>query len=238
MIQHTITLLAQQNGELLSADGLYAGSNSALCLDGARGLLALSMGDSPALALEVLQDDMSLNMQQALQLVSGSASGVSLCLQESLDNINEFLYHKRTDTDQGVELGVLQLGNNQLSAYVCGAICAARWRADRLKMICDNVQDQPLPGRQPALKPQLIELDFQVDDLLLLTTQSVFNTLEADFIRLTLARFHDNLHMALRQLNTRAMRNGLAEKPLLILCRIENAIKSGGSNWFKRLRKR
>ncbi len=237
MIQHKISLLAQQNGELLTTDGIHAGVTSALCLDSARGLLALSLGETPTIALEVLQDDMSLNMEQALQLVSGSASGVSLCLQESLDNINEFLLHKRASANPAVELGVMQLGNHQLSAYVCGSIYGARCRADQLELLCDEARIQPLPGAQATFTPQLIELDFQVNDLFLLTTEAVFNALEADFIRLTLARFNDNLHMALRQINTRAMRNGLPDKPLMMLCRIEKAEKSAGSNWFRRLRK-
>ncbi len=236
MNRHNISLLAQQDGKSLTTDGIHAGGNNALCLDGARGLLALSTGEASTIALEVLQDDMSVNMDLALRQVTGSTSGVSLCLQESLDNINEYLRQKQADSNSALELGVIQLGNQQLSAYVCGSICAARYRAEQLEMLCDETRAQPLPGAQAHYSPRLIELDFQVDDLLLLTTARVFDTLGADFIRLTLVRFHDNLQMALRQINTRALHHGLPDKPLVILGRIEKVEKNGALNWFRRLR--
>jgi hypothetical protein len=231
MIQQNISLLAQQDEQLISEPGLHAGAHSASCFE-AGGLLALASGEHGAIALEVLQDDMSLNLAQALQQSGGAVGGASQCLGESLDNIHEFLQQKQSRS--GVDLGVIQLAQKHFSAFVSGEICGARFRGDMIKLLCDNAQSQPLPGAQGAFTPQLVELDFQPADILLLTTQQAFDALESDFVRLTLARFNDNLHMALRQLNTRAMRNGLSRKPEMLLCRIDKPAQASNPGWFKR----
>ena len=231
MISQNITLLAQQNEQLITETGLHRESDTAICME-SNGLLALSRGANAALTLEVLQDDMSLNLPQAFQQSDGAIADVSHCLLESLENINEFLLQQAATG--GVELGVVQLGKQHFSAWVSGDICAARFRGDNIELMCDETRQAPLVGMQNDFSPRLLELDFAAADILLLTTQKVIDALEADFVRLTLSRFNDNLHMALRQLNTRAQRNGLAGKPMLILCRIEQAQKTKGSGWFKR----
>ena len=231
MIQHKINLLAQQDEQLISEPGLHRAASGALCME-SNGLLALATGDNAALSLEVLQDDMALNLAQALQQSGGAVSGVTQCLSESLDNIHEFLLQKKSGG--AVDLAVIQLGQKHFSAFVSGEICGARFRGDDVKLLCDNAQRQPRAGSAETFQPQMLELDFIPADILLLTTHPVFDVLEADFVRLTLARFNDNLHMALRQLNTRAMRNGLPQKPDLLLCRIDQAAQHAGSSWFKR----
>jgi len=230
----SVDSLAQLEESLITSTGLQHSDAVALLIED-NGLMALAQGTQAALALEVLQDDMSINMPLALKQSANKHDAVTLCLQESLENIDEFLRRKEPK-GEGVQLAVLQPSYGYFSAFVSADCCAAVLHADKLDILCDEAGNQPIAGRNSDFAAHIQQQEYRNNDLLMLARQSTFATLEADFIRVTLARFKDNLHMALRQLNTRAMRNGLTKKPVMMLCRLQGVEKSTTSGWFKRKR--
>lgn len=230
----SVDSLAQLEGSLITSEGLQHSEALALLIED-NGLMALAQGAQAALALEVLQDDMAINMPVALEQSANKHDAVASCLQESLENIDEFIRSKEP-TGEGVQLAVVQPAYGYFNAFVSADMCVAVLHADKLDTLCDDAYNQPIVGSKNGFAAYILKQEYRNNDLLMLASRSTFSTLDADFIRVTLARFRDNLHMALRQLNTRAMRNGLAKKPVMMLCRLQGVEKSTASGWFKRKR--
>ncbi len=197
------------------------------------GLLAFARGQHGALALEVLQDDMSVNLPMALEQPA-ALDAARHCLLESLENINEFLLTQ--DGNTVTELVAVQIVGDQLIAYVSGDLCLLRFRQDQIKCLFDEQKAQTWLGVSAPLQAGLQNLELQQHDVLLLASHEVLKMIDPDFVRVTLGRFQGELNAALRQIDTRAQRNGLGRKPELLMCRIEQVLQKKSSGWFGRRR--
>ena len=233
------------------SQGVFEAALYVAGIDPSLGLMAISSSHpggteaSPArMAMEILLDDMRTNIPQFLDEIADSKNsdqGVN-CLQESLNNINEYLYGQvgaQYDSTSVVatQLSAFQYLNGYLS-YILGAgIKCLLLRNKELKEL-SNVYSHLAGalGEKPLLESRVEDVALAKDDILFIASVGDISTIEEEFIRLTLSRFPENLHTALRQINTRASRKGMKDIPGIIVCRInqETGLKRG---WIDKLKK-
>ncbi len=220
-------------------------------IDPSLGLIAISSSRpggieiSPArMAADILLDDMRTNIPQFVNEIADSKNsgrGVN-CLQESLDNINEYLYGQvgvQYDSTSVVaaQLSAFQYLNGYLS-YILGAgIKCLLLRNNELTELSNaSSHISGALGEKPLLESRVEDIALAKDDILFIASVGDINTIEEDFIRLTLTRFPENLRTVLRQINTRTSRKGMKDIPGIIICRIdqETDLKRG---WIDKLKK-
>ncbi len=186
--------------------------------------------NSPAhIAMKILMDDMQTNIPQfTSDLDDSKKSSMNVnCLQESLDNINEYLYSQvgilfESTSAVATQLSAFQYLNGYLS-YILGAgIKCLLLRNNELKEL-SNVSSHlsGALGEKPLFESRAEEIKLNDGDILVIASAGDINTIEEDFIRLTLSRFPENLDTAIRQINTRASRSGMEDVPGIIFCCID-----------------
>lgn len=239
-----VTLFAQTKTGQITDEGIHSSGRELLGLSAELGLLVLAQGypASAQISLEILLDDMSLN-QPAIDVNSSQAGAeAALCLSESLDNINEYL-NSQTDTQTddlaaeqgGVAMAAIMLLGNQLSCVQLGVLCCLRYSAEQLQAVTKESAVPDQLGQGQSIHPSILQHELVEGDIFILTTNKFVQEITLEFMRLTLSRFSDNLDMAMRQINTRALRNGLAQKPDIVLCRID-PISDSSKSWLGKLR--
>ncbi len=212
-------------------DGILQTDQDVIAINPASGLMTLAQGQLARRAVEVLLDDMALNLPKN--------NNASDCLNESFDNINEYLRSLATDenlpqTTQGVSLIALQLMPEHLSLAMLGSYSCLYFSAGELKPLLANSEHELGVGKDPQTED--CEQAFAEGDQLLIGKTAELDFVDEDYIRVTLGRFDDNLDMSLRQISARAMNQGLGYKPTMLLCRLQQDAKKA-SGWLARLRK-
>lgn len=244
-LNERVTLCAQTQNGPFAEDGLHPSGRAVMAIYSEQGLLAFAQGDSTMaqLALEVLLDDMSLNLPAIDVTSSQAGSAVALCLSESLENINEYLNEQggdsepsATDLPRGLSMACLQLLGNQLSYVQTGDLCCLHYSAQRLHALADDESAAQLLGLGLSIRPVIQQTELREGDVYILTSQRFVQLITLEFLRVTLSRFSDNLEMAMRQINTRALRNGLQQKPDILLCRID-PVSANTKSWLGKFRK-
>lgn len=247
-IQDDLTIVAQMPDQKDLQPGIHESVNQVIGLQPEIGLIAISTNptsseSSPArITMEILMDDMQTNIPQ-LKSQLDDADMASLgtdCLQESLENINEYLYEQtasRFDTTQStiVNITALQYLNGHLSFIIGSREKCLLFRNNELRSISNSVS-RPLGGK-PNYNSTVLHETMSLGDILFIAAIDDINALEEDYIRLTLSRFPENLDMVLRQLNTKISRTGARQIPGIIVCRI-NQECSLKKSWIGKLRSR
>ncbi len=244
-LKQSITIVAQIDNEQFSDKNIQVFAHDAVGINPQLGLMVLAasadQGDSDAAAksVEIMLDDMELNLKPTRQESRHIASEVSRCIAESLENINEYLCFQTEriasiETDRGINLSVIQIQPNSISCGNIGNLNCVLFSNNEIVMLNnDPVAEQKL-GVNTSLQSKITEHDFVVGDILILSSPELMTQLGEDFVRVTLTRFNDNLEMAIRQINTRALHHGFKHKPTLILCRKTHSIEASRS-WFSKL---
>jgi len=248
VIQQDLTIAAQMPGHKDLKPGIHESTNQVIGLVPDIGLIAISTSllstesVSAGIAMEILMDDMQTNIPQLKSQMNAVNTGHpgTNCLQESLENINEYLYEQtvsRFDTSQSTiaNITALQYLNGHLSFIIGSKEKCLLFKNNKLKSISDLVS-KPLGGN-PDYNTKVLHETMALGDILFVAAIDDINALEEDYIRLTLSRFPENLDMVLRQLNTKISRAGRRQIPTIIVCRInqECSLKKG---WIGKLRNR
>lgn len=242
--QDDLTIVAQMPDHEDLQPGIHESADQIIGFEPNLGLIAISTSplgskSSPArVAMEILMDDMQTNIPQLKTQMGNTILGAN-CLQESLENINEYLYDQTAsqfDTTQSTTtLTALQYLNGHLSFVIASGEKCLLFKNNQLNSISDIVS-RPLGGK-PNYNSKVLHEAMSLGDTLFIAAIDVINTLEADFIRLTLSRFPENLDMVLRQLNTKFIRTGARQIPSIVVCRVNQVIdlKKG---WIGKFRSR
>ncbi len=246
-----LTITAQMPGQKDFSQGIFETPAYVAGIDPSLGLMAISSSKtdsieiSPArLAMDILMDDMRTNIPQFIDETGGSKKPLLAvnCLQESLDNINEYLYGQvgsQYDSTSAVstQLSAFQYLNGCLG-YILGAgIKCFLLRNNELKEL-SNASSHLAGGlgEKPLFESRVEDEVLARGDILLIASAGDIGTIEEEFIRLALSRFPMNLDTALRQINTRVLRKGMKQIPGIILCRVnqDTGLKKG---WMGKLKK-
>jgi len=247
-IQEDLTIAAQMPGHKDLQPGIHESTDQVIGLAPDIGLIAVSTDplkaqSSPArLAMDILIDDMQTNIPQLKSKMgdTGMASPGTDCLQESLENINDYLYDltaSRFDTTQSTiaNITALQYLNGYLSFTIGSGMNCFLFKNNKLKSISDSVS-RPLGGK-PNYNSKVQNKAMSSGDILFIAAIDDITMLGEDFIRLTLSRFPDNIDMVIRQLNTKISRTDTREMPSIIICRINQEYNLKKS-WIGKLRSR
>ncbi len=229
--------------------GLADGNGLALAINAELGLMAMAYAGheqaNPKQALEILLDDMQLNLPASENRdVNTDTVLATQCLAESYENINEFLLDTfardgHSDQLRPVALAAIQFVNDKLSCAVVGDFCCLKFSDERINTLNDiyevNLKGDSTLGSKSDFRVNMTQHGVKAGDFIMLTTLKVIHAVGEEHIRLTLSRFHDNLDMALRQINTRAAKRGLEQKPAMIIARAESPVvkKRGWLNKFR-----
>ena len=246
--QDDLTIVAQMPDHKGLQPGIHESADQVIGLEPDLGLIAISTSplgieSSPArIVMEILMDDMQTNIPQLKSQMAdnGRASLGADCLQESLENINEYLYDQtasRFDTTQpaNANITVLQYLNGHLSFVIGSGEKCLLFKNNKLESISDAISS-PLGGK-PNYNSKVLQTTMSLGDILFIAATDDINALEEDFIRMTLSRFPESLDTVLRQLNTKISRTSARQIPHIIVCRInqETDLKK---SWIGKLRSR
>jgi len=243
-----ITILAQMGEKQFSETGIESDGLLVAGINHELGLLVLAAADEESYkqnsaykAIEIMMDDMSFNLSVNAGNSGKITSAVTQCMHESIDNINEYLFSQfqasALSSDMGgVDLSAIQIQQNVISCCQLGEIQGFKFSDNQLSKLGAAEQDKLRLGTHNSLTVNIVEHGIRQGDILILTTEQVMTKIGEEFIRVTTSRFSDNLEMLLRQLNTRALHNGLEQNPVIILCRIERS-QTQKSGWLSRFGK-
>lgn len=241
----SISILAQTDEGLFLDNGIRHDTCNVIGIDADLGLMVLASGESQTAssptykAVEIMMDDMQLNLSASQDKTWPAVSIASLCLTESIDNINEYLCPRvyadsSSDSNQGVELLAVQFFEDAMSCCNIGSMQCLIFSDNKLRFSGSENEPQLKLGISSSIETEIPEYKYIADDVILLLSSGLLEILDFEFIRMTLSRFSENLDMALRQINTRAMQNGLKQKPFIIICKI-NQLEEKPRSWFARL---
>lgn len=243
--QAYVTIIAQtESGEIIK-QGLEQSSKSTLGINPELGLVVLAEGtqehdEGARKSVEILLDDMQLNLSSILH-EPRSGAVASECLLESIENINDYLHSLTCQDSSTTTRTAVSIIASQFIQHKCSVMAVGEYHC--LLLHQDNLQNlvlgasNNLLGEDNGIQALTAEPDIQQGDTLVLLPSSVVSAIGEEFIRVTLLRFADNLDMALRQINTRTARQGMATKPVIAICKI---LQSAGKqrSWLDKLRKR
>lgn len=214
------------------------------------GLLAIAKSQSAIYdsaakkAIEILLDDMEVNLSATQTGLGRAKPGgfVKQCVQESLDNINEYLHfqlakNQLSAQDAHASLALIQFfeghfGYVIMSGFSClllrqGALTALGLASDSSCSLGENTNFEKIAESIPA----------QPGDIVVMAQKRDIHAIGMDYLRTTLLRFPDAIETALRQINTRVARDKTATEPGIMLARVdEQVIKKRG--WMDKLRNR
>jgi len=246
--QDNLTIATQISGQQNPQPGIYETADQVIGFEPNIGLIAittnpLNLESPPAkIAMEILMDDMQTNIPQLKTKMSNADQAIlgANCLQESLENINEFLYEQTisqlsTPQSRTTSITALQYLNGYLSFIIGSGQKCLLFKNNQLKNI-SNAVSRPLGGK-PNYDSKVLQETMSFGDILFIAAIDDVKTMQEDFIRLTLSRFPENLDTVLRQLNTKFSRTGASQIPSIIICRINQ--KTGlKKTWIGKLRNR
>jgi len=183
--------------------------------------------------IEIMLDDMSFNLSAQTKLTSDQ---ISNCLHESVENINDYLLeHNQLNAEdistKGISLTAIQLNPRGIHCCMHGDTCCLKLSNDSLEFLGSKVSKAKSLGINSALTFTISEHAMDMNDILFLSSYSLVDELGQDFIRMTLARFTDNLYMAIRQINARATQKNILPHASFLLCRKTSATTENKS-WF------
>lgn len=247
---YSVNILAQvSEGELIS-EGMSGHGSQRVAINNAFSFFGLAedkgdpTGQSAHLALEILLDDIQTNLssreyEQATEYekhVQGTQ-----CIEESFENINDYLITQGTNQSsvekRGVALSVLQVIHGECSFIHADEHCCLHFREGKLMNLSqiNSSDDDPktLLGITETLHIKINQLSMTSNDLLLSCSHDLFHYVTEDFLRVTLSRFMESPEMAMRQITSKAQRNGMQGKPLLIMVAVKKAAEKPKS-WFGR----
>ena len=236
-LQHYLSYLVQASDGQSLTDGLLQSEQEVIAINPQSGLMTMAQGqrqqDPMALrAVEVLLDDMALNLPKSTL--------ASECLEESFDNINDYLLTlaqqpNQSQAGQGVSLIALQLMPEHLALTALGDYSCLYYSEGELELILEGSQKRL--GIDPEIQTASCQQAYAEGDQLLIVKTHDLEFIEQDYVRVTLARFEDNLQMSLRQISARAVNQGSQDKPSLLICRLHQDAQTA-SGWLSRLRKK
>ena len=246
-LKESINFLAQTENGQFSKSGIHTFDQQVIAINAELGLMILAQGkvsgeNSPAYkSVEIMLDDMELNLSAIKKESELSVSVASHCMSESLDNINEYLFSQANTNEamelgRGVEFAAVQLHHSLISCGSVGGLECLIFSANELRVLGTKTSVQEKLGVGLSLQPEIAEQDFVTGDIVLMLSSDLLQVLTQEFIRVTLSRFNENLEMAIRQINTRALQNGFNHKPALIICSMNQVIEKRRS-WLGKLRK-
>ena len=235
MISSPVFLAQDEQGSRF-VRGLHGEGPRVFGLDPSSGLAVLSLSSpeqsrASRLAAEILLDDMQANLSSITQSELVEEAPGLLCLRESLANIEEYLHEEGLGE---VSLAALQVDDQgRVSLALTGGM-ACHLRSDRVQRLTSS--SPPLGGGEAA-EPLLFELPCGPGYSLLLLPQDEETAIGAEYVQISLGRFHDAPEMLLRQLSVRAQRNGMESAPSLLFASAE-AVESPGKGLLGRFMKR
>lgn len=240
-LPYQIKFIGQSEMGDIVREGVLQSDRYVLNVDSSQGLIALGEGEVMRSELvmksvEILQDDMKTNLA-TMEDQTGAASVASICLSESLANINEYLASKLSIEDQGVALAALQLMPDYFSVTCLGPLQCFAVHAGGFRHLPFAEAASARLGRTASIDVPPLRQSVTGGELVCITTAQDIASVGLDFMRLTLTRFTDNPDMILRQLNTRFNHEGIDRRPVLLLVSIGEPARSG-RGWFARLRNR
>ena len=247
-LKDSINILAQTENGSFTETGIHNTSRHVVGVEQKLGLIILTQGNSqdfnqPAYkSVEIMLDDMELNLSAKIKSSQLSGFAASQCMSESLENINEYLCSQSANSEtvdetNGVELAAIQIHQSSISYCSVGKVNCLVFNDNLgLQVLAVDNSAQEKLGIETSLQAEVAEHDVVVGDIVVLLPSDLLNLLTPDFIRITLSRFNQNLEMALRQINTRALQNDLPEKPTIALCRV-NQMTEKKRSWFGKIRK-
>ena len=241
-----LTAIAQTHTGWVFDEGVQISQKDVLTMDQSLGLLAISQAvdvaepqGSAHMAIQILLDDMQVNLPMIAETADNNLSAASQCLMESIVNINEYLFdrsHSNKETvEQAISLCAIQFQPGGLCAISNRHLVIMLFHDGEIKTLGEKLPSTKF-GISSTIKAQVVEQNVVKDDILLITTQTFLETIDKEFLRITLSRFGNNLAMALRQINTRASHKGQSSKPVVMLARIEKDLEKP-VGWFNRLTK-
>jgi hypothetical protein len=214
------------------------------------GLLAIAksqsaIDDSAAeKAIEILLDDMEVNLS-ATQTGLGRAkpdSFVKQCVQESIDNINEYLHfqlvkNQLSAQDTHTSLALIQFFEGHFGYVVMGGFSCLLLRQGELKSLGLASDSSCSLGEKATFEKLAESIPAEPGDILVMAQKRDIHAIGMDYLRTTLSRFPDAIDTALRQINTRMAQNKTAYTPGIVLARVDSqVIKKRG--WMDKLRNR
>ena len=241
-----LSVLAQTHSGWVFDEGVQISETEVLGIEKNIGLLAMAHANdtgegSPShIAIQIIVDDMQVNLPMAQEQGDGSRSPASQCLFESIDNINDYLYSENQDQTgsgfKGISLCAVQFLMGQLSCICSKEMIVLQLHDGELTSLTQQSEESSRLGRSRTPKVEIVQHSISSDDIVIILNRNLYKSIEHEYLRVTLSRFGDNLAMALRQINTRAVHKGNTLKPAILLARINTEQeKSGG--WLKRFGK-
>ena len=239
-----LKVMAQTHSGWVFDEGIQISHQHVLTVEKNLGLLALSCAETVAegsaahMTIQILVDDMQVNLPADQERKDESRSAASICLLESVDNINEYLFDQENSSgsQKEVSLSAVQFQVGQVSVLMGKDLRVLLFHQGDIVHLGDpSLLPQKL-GVSSVFRGDVIEHDVVKDDIVIVLADSHYQAIGDEFLRVTFSRFADNLAMAFRQINTRVAHKGLSQKPAIILARIEqNQEKQGG--WLNRFSK-
>lgn len=234
-------ITGQLSGQLISEAPLQQANNLVLGLQKEIGLIVLASNthsnDQSAAkkTVEIMLDDMEFNISQHLSEGQIKQSIASNCLHESLENINEYFIEQYQSTSddtlrRGISITALQVHNKGISCCMHGNLSSYKLSDESFDMLGSKVAMAKSLGINPSLTYSINEQTLNINDLILLCNNTFIDQLGAEFIRMTLSRFNDNLYMAIKQINARVDKKNLSTEHSFVLIRKIN--EDAKKRWF------
>lgn len=249
-LKDNVSILAQtESGQLLTDDCVQTSEPDIMAINSELGLLVMAKNEqllddssNAAKAVEILLDDMESNMPSIMRGVGNkvSDSASTLCLRESADNINEYLFGQNGSigiAGKGVALAALQFELNQFSCIVGGSYSILLEQEGSLKNLTVGVQSAVYLGQSIDFEVTIVEQNITQGDLIIMMDSTDLEKISQDFLRITISRFKEEPEMLLRQINMRAQQNGLTRKPVFIMALIK-PVSTPKKGWLNRVKNR
>ena len=246
---YQLTVFALLSGQQQVDEGVYVIQDTTIGISHEYGLLAMAKsnpvvdGSAASKTVEILLDDMDTNLS-ATQTGIGRASPntfVKQCVQESLDNINEFLHFQlskiqMTAQDAHTSLATIQYFEGHFGYIVMAGFSCLLFRRDELTVLSSSSKESTyLLGEKPAFGGLVQSKQVRQGDIIVMAQTDDIDTIGVDYLRTTLSRFPDSIDMALRQIKTRASRKYASREPSIIMARVDTlVVKKRG--WLNKLR--
>lgn len=249
-LQHSTSILAQAGEGEPITDGLIGNGALWVGIDNQYSLFGLAedkfdeTGKSARLSIEILLDDVQTNLSSGefVQATDYEKHVLAThCIEESLQNINDYLVHLNSPespaTRRGVALTVVQVIHGQCSILHAAEHCCLHFREGKLADLCLNTSLEEnantLIGMSESLTLNINQLAVTANDQLLICNRELLKYADQEYLRVTLSRFQDSPQMAIRQITSKTQRSGMQVKPILGMVSI-NQTPEKSKSWFKR----
>ena len=242
-----ISIVTQLPGGVIAEPGIHQTAQGVIGVNQALGLMVMAVSEtgfapsSAFKAVEILLDDMQTNLLQFENqpIALGEEFFVTNCLRESLENINDYFQLESnrepvSTLDMAVKITAIQYFDGILSYISMGSFCCLLFSQGELKKLQHN------PGKlgdSVAFEAHIQALDISPGDILIILDTITIEIIGLDYLHKTLSRFPESLEMVLRQINTRVTHSGQAQKPGIIMGRIDQEVSSS-PGWIDKLRHR